>query len=91
MAEQPKIVTGIGKAELHRILVRGYDLNKDKTGDVPYRPLSLFSVIAEKNPPVMLLFRSFIIMLLDRSEKIIPTLTPDNFIDEKPAMKAIEL
>lgn len=69
----------------------GYDLNKDKTGDVPYRPLSLFSVIAEKNPPVMLLFRSFIIMLLDRSEKIIPTLTPDNFIDEKPAMKAIEL
>ena len=69
----------------------GYDLNKDRTGDVPYRPLSLFSVIAEKNPPVMLLFRSFIIMLLDRSEKIIPTLTPDNFIDEKPAMKAIEL
>ena len=25
MAEQPRIVTGLGKAELHRILVRGYD------------------------------------------------------------------
>jgi hypothetical protein len=28
MAEQAKIVTGIGKAELHRILVRGYDLKR---------------------------------------------------------------
>jgi len=26
----------------------GYDLNKDRTGDVPYRPVSLFSMIAEK-------------------------------------------
>lgn len=26
IAEQAKIVTGIGNAELHRILVRGYDL-----------------------------------------------------------------
>jgi nitrous oxidase accessory protein len=69
----------------------GYDLNKDKTGDVPYRPLSLFSVIVEKNPPAMLLFRSFIITLLDRSEKIIPTLTPDNFIDQTPAMVALPL
>jgi hypothetical protein len=29
MAEQAKIATGIGKAELQRILVRGYDLNKE--------------------------------------------------------------
>lgn len=69
----------------------GYDLNRDKTGDVPYRPLSLFSVIVEQNPPAMLLFRSFIVTLLDRSEKIIPTLTPDNFIDEVPAMHAYPL
>jgi nitrous oxidase accessory protein len=69
----------------------GYDLNKDNTGDVPYRPLSLFSVIVEQNPPAMLLFRSFIVTLLDRSEKIIPTLTPDNFIDETPLMKALPI
>lgn len=69
----------------------GYDLNKDHVGDVPFRPLSLFSVIVEQNPPAMLLFRSFIVTLLDRSEKIIPTLTPDNFIDESPAMQAIPL
>jgi len=69
----------------------GYDLDKNNIGDVPYRPLSLFSVIVEKNPPTMLLYRSFIVTLLDRSEKIIPTLTPDNFIDEIPLMHAIPL
>lgn len=65
----------------------GYDLNRDKTGDVPYHPLSLYSVLAEKNPAVMLLFRTFFVDLLDRAEKIIPSLTPDNFVDEKPRMK----
>jgi nitrous oxidase accessory protein len=69
----------------------GYDLDKNAIGDVPYRPLSLFSVIVEKNPPTMLLYRSFIVTLLDRSEKIIPTLTPDHFIDEVPLMHALPL
>lgn len=69
----------------------GYDLNKDNIGDVPYRPLSLFSVIVERNPPTMLLYRSFIVTLLDRSEKIIPTLTPDHFIDEFPLMHPLPL
>ncbi len=69
----------------------GYDLDKNNIGDVPYRPLSLFSVLVEKNPPAMLLYRSFIVTLLDRSEKMIPTLTPDNFIDELPLMHALPL
>lgn len=66
----------------------GYDLNKDGVGDIPYRPLSLFGVIVERNPAAMLLYRSFLVSLLDRSEKIFPTLTPDNFIDNTPRMKA---
>ncbi len=65
----------------------GYDLNKDLIGDVSYRPLSLFSVLVESNPALMILFKSFIVTLLDRSEKILPTLTPDNFIDNQPMMK----
>lgn len=64
----------------------GYDLNKDKIGDIPYHPLSLYSVIVEKNPPAMLLYRSFMINLLDKSEKILPSLTPENFVDNKPRM-----
>lgn len=69
----------------------GYDLNKDGIGDVPYRPLSLFSVIVESNPPAMLLYRSFMVSLLDKSEKILPSLTPDNFIDNNPLMKSLKL
>jgi len=69
----------------------GYDLNRDGVGDVPFHPLSLFSVIVESNPPAMILFRSFMVNLLDRSEKLIPSLTPDNFVDEKPLMKRLSL
>ena len=69
----------------------GYDLNKDGLGDVPYRPLSLFSVIVESNPPAMFLFRSFMVTLLDKSEKILPSLTPENFIDNTPLIHALKL
>jgi len=69
----------------------GYDLDKNGVGDIPYHPLSLFSVIVENNPPAMLLFRSFMVTLLDKSEKMIPSLTPDNFIDNAPLMHSLKL
>jgi citrate synthase len=40
MAESAKVVTGIGKAELHRILVRGYDLNKDLVGHITFTAMT---------------------------------------------------
>ena len=52
----------------------GYDLDKDNIGDIPYRPVSLYSMIVEKNPTAMMLFRSFMTSLLDRSEKSCPHL-----------------
>ena len=64
----------------------GYDLNRNGTGDVPYHPLSLFSVIVENNNSAMLLFRSTMTSLLDKSEKMIPSLTPSNFVDNSPRM-----
>ncbi len=69
----------------------GYDLDKNTIGDVPFHPLSLFSVIVEKNPPAMLLFRSFMVTLLDKSERILPSITPDNFIDNTPLMHSLKL
>jgi nitrous oxidase accessory protein len=68
----------------------GYDLNKDGIGDVPFRPLTMFGVLVEKVPAAMLLFRSFMVLLLDQSEKVFPTLTPDQFIDPSPSMKLIK-
>jgi nitrous oxidase accessory protein len=69
----------------------GYDLNKDKIGDIPYRPVSMYSMIIEQNPPAMMLFRSFMTSLLDKTEKIIPTLTPENLKDDHPLMKPLPL
>lgn len=69
----------------------GYDLNKDKVGDIPFRPVSLFSMIIEKIPPAMMLFRSFMTTLLDKTEKLIPSITPENLKDETPLMKPLPL
>ena len=69
----------------------GYDLDKNGVGDVPYHPLSLFAVLTEKTPSSMLLYRSFMITLLDKSEKVLPSITPDNFIDNAPLMKSLPL
>ncbi|WP_406843441.1 nitrous oxide reductase family maturation protein NosD [Flavobacterium soyae] len=69
----------------------GYDLNRDGIGDVSFHPLSLFAVLTENNPSAMLLFRSFMITLLDKSEKILPSITPDNFVDQTPEMKSLVL
>lgn len=69
----------------------GYDLDKNGVGDVPFHPLSLFAVLTEQNPSAMLLFRSFMITLLDKSEKVLPSITPDNFIDKTPLMHSLSL
>ena len=69
----------------------GYDMNKDGIGDVPYHPVSLYSMIVEQNPNTLMLLRSFMVSLLDKAEKAIPSLTPENLIDEKPMIKPNKL
>jgi nitrous oxidase accessory protein len=69
----------------------GYDLNKDGYGDVPYHPVSLYSMIVEENPNSLMLLRSFMVTLLDKAEKAIPSLTPENLKDHKPLMKPLKL
>ena len=65
----------------------GYDLNRDGQGDVPYHPVSLFSMILEQMPHGVVLLRSFMVSLLDRAEKVIPSLTPEALVDPRPRMK----
>jgi nitrous oxidase accessory protein len=69
----------------------GYDLNKDQMGDVPYHPVSMFSMVVAENPTSMILFRSIMATLLDKMEKILPSLTPENLVDRKPLMKPLKL
>jgi len=64
----------------------GYDLDKDGYGDVGYRPVSLYSLLVESNPPTLVLLRSLVIDALNLAERIIPTLTPQTLVDSKPRM-----
>ncbi len=66
---------------------RGYDLDRDGHGDVPYRPLSIFAMVAERMPYTMVLARSLMVNLLDQGERIVPTLTPAALLDGSPLMK----
>jgi nitrous oxidase accessory protein len=68
---------------------QGYDLNRDGIGDVPYRPVSLYSLIAEKNASSMLLYRSFIVTLMDLLEKMIPVFTPVDLKDDAPMIQPL--
>ena len=69
----------------------GYDRNKDGVGDVPYHPVSMYSMIVEQNPNSLILLRSFMVSLLDKAEKAIPSLTPEDLIDDKPMIKPNKL
>ncbi|MBS1977561.1 MAG: nitrous oxide reductase family maturation protein NosD [Bacteroidetes bacterium] len=65
----------------------GYDLNKDGVGDIPFRPVSLYGMVVEKMPISIVLWRSILVLLLDRTEKILPAVTPENLVDKTPLMK----
>lgn len=67
----------------------GYDLNKDGVGDVPYRPVKLFSYIVNRTPETIILLRSLFIDIIDFSEKVSPVFTPDNLMDNSPLTKRI--
>ena len=68
----------------------GYDLNKDKIGDVGYRPVSLYAMLVERVPPSVMFMRSFMVDMLDNIEKVLPSFIPENVVDEQPLMKKID-
>ncbi len=67
----------------------GYDLDKNGVGDVPYRPVKLFSYIVNRTPETIILLRSMFIDIIDFSEKVSPVFTPDNLLDNNPLTKQI--
>ncbi|MGE5355383.1 MAG: nitrous oxide reductase family maturation protein NosD [Deltaproteobacteria bacterium] len=65
----------------------GYDLDRDGTGDVAYRPVKLFSYVVNKTPETIVLLRSLFVDIINFSEKVSPVFTPDDLSDIKPMMK----
>lgn len=68
----------------------GYDLDKDGIGDIPHRPVKLFNHVVSKSPEAIILLRSMFIDILEYSEKVSPSFTPEGLIDDKPSMKRIQ-
>lgn len=66
---------------------RGYDLDRDGRGDVPFAPVRLFALIVQQNPPTLILLRSFFVSVLDAAERVAPVLTPATMIDHHPLMR----
>ena len=64
----------------------GYDLDRDGVGDVPYRPVKLFSYIVNETPESIVLLRSLFIDLVNFSEKVSPVFTPAEVVDDRPLM-----
>src|SRR5690606_22665037 len=65
---------------------QGYDLNRDGTGDVPFRPVSMYAMVIDKIPESVLLWRSFLVFLLDKTERVVPAVIPENLKDDYPRM-----
>ena len=70
---------------------QGYDLNRDNVGDVPYHPVSMYSMVVEQMPTAVLLWRSILVMLMDKAEKAMPAITPENLKDDSPSMTPYDL
>jgi len=68
---------------------KGYDLDRDGKGDVPFRPVTLYSLMIEKNEPTIILLNSFFIELLNAAERVLPAITPETLIDHEPATERI--
>lgn len=67
----------------------GYDLDKDGRGDVPHRPVRLFSMVVANNAPSIILLRSPFVRLLDAAERVVPSLTPESVLDAAPSMRPV--
>ena len=68
---------------------KGYDLNKDGFGDVPFRPVTMFSMMVQDQPTSLILLHSLFINILNVAESIIPAITPEALTDAKPRMRKI--
>jgi nitrous oxidase accessory protein len=66
---------------------QGYDLDRNGIGDAPFRPVSLFSLLTETYPQVVLLLRSPLVAVLEYSERLFPVLVPPTLADPFPLMR----
>ncbi len=67
----------------------GYDLDRDGVGDVPHRPVKLFSYMVTRVDPSIILLRSLFVDIVNFAEKVTPVFTPETLLDNHPLMKPV--
>jgi len=67
---------------------RGYDLNRDGIGDVPFHPVRLFALVVENHQSALVLLRSPLVAILDAAERVFPVMTPTALVDNHPLMRS---
>ncbi len=70
---------------------KGYDLNYDKKGDIPYRPVSIFSFWVSNFPELAILLNSPMTSFLEVAEHFFPAFTPGELKDTSPSMLVIKI
>ena len=76
--------------ENHWSAYEGYDLNRDLVGDVPYRPMTLFTLTVQNYPQSVILLRSPLQQFMDYAERILPLFTPKAIEDDRPVIRSLE-
>jgi nitrous oxidase accessory protein len=64
-------------------------LNHDGIGDIPFRPMKIFSLWVGRYPELVALLQSPVIEFLEVAERIFPVLTPKTMQDQNPRMKPV--
>lgn len=67
---------------------KGYDLNLDQFGDVPHKTIHFFGYWIAVYPFLMILYESPVVIFLQGIEKVFPIVTPIEFEDKQPRMRA---
>lgn len=75
--------------ENHWSAYGGYDLNRDLIGDVPYRPMTLFTLTVENYPQSVILLRSPLQQVMDYAERVLPLFTPKAIEDDRPVVRSL--
>jgi len=64
----------------------GYDLDRNGFGDIPHRPVTMYSYLVGEIDVSILLLRSLFIDILNFAEKVTPLFVPKSLVDPRPLM-----
>ncbi len=69
----------------------GYDLNGDRIGDVPYKPVKLLSYLMKRYPELTVFLESPGLKALEFAERVIPVLNPVEIEDPYPLINPVRI